>query len=125
MTYFMQSKFLKVSLTFLVSMMFSCTKNPSNDPETNNYKPTPYTLQIPAGFPEYNVLSIANPLTVEGIALGKSFYFDPILSTNGRRCNSCHFKENSYSIPIYNAKNGFKISVPPHVNLAFKKNYNW
>jgi hypothetical protein len=51
----MQSKFLKVSLTFLVSMMFSCTKNPSNDPETNNYKPTPYTLQIPAGFPEYNV----------------------------------------------------------------------
>ena len=126
MTYFMQSKLLKIGLFLSVSFVFSCTKTQTDVPvENNDYKPTPYVLQIPAGFPEYNVLSIANPLTVEGIALGKSLYSDPILSTNGRSCTTCHYKENSFSIPIYNAQNGFKISVPPHVNLAFKKNYNW
>ncbi|MFZ4797385.1 MAG: cytochrome-c peroxidase [Bacteroidia bacterium] len=126
MTYFMQSKLLKIGLFLSVSFVFSCAKTQTDVPvENNTYKPTPYVLQIPAGFPEYNVLSIANPLTVEGIALGKSFYSDPILSTNGRSCTTCHIQSNSFSRPIYNAQNGYAISVPPHVNLAFKKNYNW
>jgi cytochrome c peroxidase len=122
----MQSKYLTIGLVFSASLLFSCTKTQTVTPEdNNNYKPTPYTLQIPAGFPEYNVLSIENPLTVEGIALGKSLYSDPILSTNGKSCTTCHQPINSFSKPIYNAPNGYAISVPPHLNLAFKKNYNW
>ena len=88
------------------------------------YAPTPYPFKTPEGFPP-PFISKENPLTVEGVELGKRLYSDAILSSNGLSCASCHVKSQSYSAPIFNAANGYRMSVPPHVNLAFKTNYNW
>ncbi len=40
----------------------------------------------------------ANPMTLEGIALGKKLFFDPILSKDSSlSCAGCHKKENAFS----------------------------
>ncbi len=62
---------------------------------------TPSPLQIPRLF-EDNILNPViptnNPQTVEGIALGKKLFFDPILSAdNTQACADCHTPENAFS----------------------------
>jgi cytochrome c peroxidase len=107
---------------FCVSLLiYTCTKEQSK-PEA--YVATPYALTVPSGFPQ-PIIPSENPLTVEGIKLGRMLYYDPILSTNGLTCNSCHIQSKSYSSPLFTSQTGEKISVPPHVNLAWNNNYNW
>ncbi len=106
-----------------ILLILSCSKD-ADTSVAETYKPTPYFLNIPAGFPLAKMIP-ENPLTVEGVELGKILYTDPVLSTNGRSCSSCHNREKSFSLPLFYGANGYKISVPPHINLAFKRNYNW
>ena len=61
------------------------------------YIPTPYTLEIPDKFPQMPIPD-DNPLTVEGVALGRKLFYDPILSKdNTVSCGSCHSLENAFS----------------------------
>lgn len=111
----------------LLSFLWGCKKDGTADNTTPTdliIPPTAYTFVTPPGFPP-PYFSSFNPMTVEGVALGKSLYSDPILSSNGMSCSSCHQKANSFSSAIYNAPNGFRMSVLPHVNLAFKTICNW
>lgn len=104
--------------------LISCEKSNHPTDVTIAYKPTPYPLHIPKGFPLHNINPL-NPLTKEGVALGKKLYQESMLSSNGRSCASCHLQHNSFSLPIHIGANGYRISVPPHVNLAFKRHFNW
>jgi cytochrome c peroxidase len=59
--------------------------------------PTPYTLVIPPSLPQ-PVLPEDNPLTVEGIALGRMLFYDPILSSDSTiSCASCHKQEYAFT----------------------------
>ncbi len=64
------------------------------------YTPIPYQLEIPSLFGEKLISPIIpsdNPLTVEGIELGKKLFFDKILSGNQTKsCASCHMPEKSF-----------------------------
>lgn len=85
-----------IALCFLVC--FSC-KNESLEEYVSI--PTPSALQIPQLFEE-NILSpiipIDNPQTLEGIALGKKLFFDPILSAdNTQACADCHAPANAFT----------------------------
>jgi cytochrome c peroxidase len=52
--------------------------------------PTPYNLVIPQGLPAMPIPA-DNPLTVEGVALGRKLFYDPILSGNNTQaCAGCH-----------------------------------
>ncbi|WP_330444593.1 cytochrome c peroxidase [Flavivirga abyssicola] len=67
----------------------------------NEYVPTPSPLEIPPFFQD-NILAPViptnNPQTVEGIALGKKLFFDPILSAdNTQACADCHAPEHAFS----------------------------
>lgn len=63
---------------------------------TGTFKPTPYVLKIPAGFPTL-VIPANNPLTVEGVALGKKLFNDKMLSAdNSISCASCHKQQFSF-----------------------------
>lgn len=80
----------------LLFIIASC----SNE-SVDQYVPTPSPLQIPQLF-ENNILNpvipIDNPQTVEGIALGKKLFFDPILSIdNTQACADCHAPENAFT----------------------------
>ncbi len=102
----------------------SCKKDDSQQEDNSSYTPTPYWIQVPAGFPT-PVIPASNPMTVEGIALGRSLYYDPILSSNGLSCSSCHVREKSFSTGLFLTATGEPKSVPPHVNLAWNPDYNW
>ena len=65
---------------------------------------TPYIIQIPHGFP--NILNIPsyNPMTIEGIELGRHLFYEPRLSgrfnpdipNSGMSCFSCHRQEHAF-----------------------------
>lgn len=60
---------------------------------------TPYPLQIPPFFPPMDVPS-DNPLTYEGIELGRYLFWEKKLSGNNTQsCGSCHLPEHGFSDP--------------------------
>lgn len=81
-----------------VIILTACNKN-TDDPEPPQdiYDPTPYTLIIPQGFPDMDIPT-DNPMTVEGVELGRRLFYDPILSAdNTQSCGSCHAPEFAFS----------------------------
>jgi cytochrome c peroxidase len=69
--------------------------------KTDEYLPTPLALKVPPLF-EQNILApivpVDNPQTVEGVALGKKLFFDPILSANNTQsCSDCHSPKNAFT----------------------------
>lgn len=92
-------KFNKIAtLIIILATLSSCVQD---IPVIGNYTyaPTPYELNIPKGFPQPNIPS-DNPMTEEGVSLGKKLFYDPILSKNNTHsCASCHFQSNSFSDP--------------------------
>lgn len=79
-------KRLYTTLFFLVFVwMVSCRidKKATPDPVTS------YTLTLPVGFSDNSPTD--NPLTYQGIALGRKLFYDKILSANNTQaCASCH-----------------------------------
>lgn len=60
---------------------------------------TPYTIQIPPFFPPMDIPE-CNPLTVEGIELGRFLFWDVRLSgDNTMSCGTCHVPEKGFSDP--------------------------
>ena len=72
-------------------ILFSaCDKTPDPQPPGEVYDPTPYELVIPQGFPDM-IIPGDNPMTIEGVALGRRLFYDTILSgDNTQSCGSCH-----------------------------------
>lgn len=61
------------------------------------YSPTPHSVLIPADFPQLEIPA-DNPLTVEGIALGRRLFYDPRLSADSTMsCASCHLPEFGFT----------------------------
>lgn len=105
-----------------IAFIASCRKDKADD--SASYTQTPYQLSIPAGFPPAYISGVSL-LTVEGVRLGRMLYHDPILSSNGLTCSSCHLASKSFSSPLHIHPNGDHTSVPAHVNLAWKDKFLW
>jgi len=61
------------------------------------YRPTAAAIARPANFPIMEIPA-DNPLTEEGIALGRRLFFDPILSSNKEMaCASCHLPADGFT----------------------------
>lgn len=82
-------------LGILIVVVFSsCNEDPGD-----SFAPTPYELNIPQGLPPMDPFIPAdNPMTVEGVALGRKLFYDPLLSDdNTQSCGSCHKQENGFA----------------------------
>ncbi|RKF04135.1 cytochrome c peroxidase [Tenacibaculum lutimaris] len=101
----------------------------------NVYTPVQVSLKIPEIFQQKLIAPIIptnNPLTEEGIALGKKLFFDPILSKdNTQSCASCHnpkkaFTNNTRFSEGVDGKLGTRNSMPLF-NLAwnFDERFMW
>ena len=89
-------KIQHVHIIIIVLLCSSCENE-----AVERYVATPSTLDIPKLF-EDNILApvipVDNPQTVEGIALGKKLFFDPILSIdNTLACADCHAPEHAFT----------------------------
>lgn len=69
--------------------------------EKNAYQPTPYEINIPKYFPTRLNIPADNPMTVEGVELGRFLFYDGRLS--GRTdsdslmsCGTCHLQSRSF-----------------------------
>lgn len=61
------------------------------------YNPQPYNLEIPDYLPKM-IIPADNPLTVDGVELGRHLFYDPILSVDSTiSCSSCHLPELNFT----------------------------
>jgi cytochrome c peroxidase len=77
----------------------SCSKGGSggDDPTPAPTAPTAYTLTVPPGFPT-PVIPADNPLTNEGVALGRRLFYEKALSSTGTMsCGSCHQQSKAFT----------------------------
>jgi len=75
----------------------TCTTCPNNDVITSEYNPQPYALNVPSWLPTVPVPP-DNLLTVDGVALGRMLFYDPILSSDSTlSCASCHKQERAFT----------------------------
>ena len=112
-------------LLIYFTLILSCSSE-RLESETS-YTPIPVNLNIPDVFQDRilpPVIPSNNPLTEEGIELGKKLFFDKKLSVNGSQsCADCHKPSNSftdarqYSIGVDNIQ-GTRNSMPLF-NLAW------
>ena len=92
--------------------------------------PTPYTLVIPPGLPAM-VIPANNPMTVEGVALGKRLFFDPILSgDNSISCGTCHLQQFGFTDSLRQFSTGIdqiagNRNSMPIMNLGWERNFFW
>lgn len=89
---------------FFIPFISSCTKNTGSLP---SFHATPYTIQVPLHFPQEMNIPADNPMTVEGITLGRYLFYDGRLS--GRTdpdslmsCATCHLQSHSFVCGIDN-----------------------
>ena len=115
-------------LAFLFS--FSCDFDPS-EPDQGKldhivYAPTFVSAPAVPGYPQMEIPE-DNPLTEEGIQLGKKLFFDPILSRDSSlACAGCHKPELSFTDGLATSKgvdglNG-KRSAMSLIDIGFQKN---
>lgn len=92
--------------------------------------PTPYELEVP-GFMPSPLTDDTNPLTVEGIELGRRLFYDPIIGRDSAfSCAECHQQERAFTDGRALAV-GIRGEAGPRnamslVNLAFNTSgFNW
>ena len=132
------SSALFVALVALMLLIHAC------QPEEDVWQPTPYHLQIPRFFPQQLNIPDDNPLTVEGVELGRYLFYDSRLSgymgTNPDSmlsCADCHAQAHNFDVGTDNPRfpggvtYGLSGTPTPHspmplVNLVFNHNgYFW
>ncbi|MCK9617866.1 MAG: hypothetical protein M0R21_08510 [Lentimicrobiaceae bacterium] len=130
------SKHILFGIIIILIGILSCNK------DNKIFKPTPYTIEVPAFFPTELNITPDNPLTLEGITLGRFLFYDGRLS--GRTepdslmsCSSCHLQSNAFECGISHSKytDGHPYGITgiftPHVmlplfNLVWNPNgYFW
>lgn len=83
--------------------------------------PTTMTIEVPTGWSGL-IYHDDNPLTAEGVALGRMLYYDNILSMNGNACASCHLQSAAFAGPGVGPNGN---DIPAHINLGFNDNFGW
>ncbi|MGI4832796.1 MAG: cytochrome-c peroxidase [Janthinobacterium lividum] len=84
-------------LSALALGVASCQKGGGTEPAAPTPAPTPYALAVPAGFPA-PIIPADNPLTNEGVALGRRLFYETALSSTGTMaCGSCHQQSKAFT----------------------------
>jgi len=126
----------------LIVFISACKKDEPTVPEDDApFMATPYVFDIPNHFPTIMNIPEDNPMTVEGVELGRYLYYDERLA--GREdeglymsCATCHIQEHSFENGV-----GFGYGLPdsvtgiskhtshvmlPHINLIWNPGtYGW
>lgn len=110
----------------LLPVLDGCKKH---DPYLDDFSPTAYKLKIPQGFPQMEIPE-DNPMTREGVELGRKLFYDEILSQDySISCGSCHAPDASFSdhrqVSLgVNGTPGNRQSMPL-INLGWNTGFFW
>jgi cytochrome c peroxidase len=87
--------FIVFAIASLLAVWIGCKPDPKLS-LGDGHAHTHYNLTIPAGLPPMKIPA-DNPMTVEGVALGRQLFYDNILSkSNTMNCGSCHQLKNYF-----------------------------
>ena len=92
---------------------------------------TPLTWNVPANFPKPVYDFANNSLTKEGVALGRTLFYDPILSKDGTvSCAFCHSPFTAFSHTDHPLSHGIRDqtgtrNVPGIFNAAWQETFFW
>jgi cytochrome c peroxidase len=106
-------------------LLESCKKHDSSP------KTSAVSFEVPAGFPQPTYNFTANPLTKEGIELGRRLFYDGRLSKDGNfPCASCHQQFAAFATFDHDLSHGFnnsftKRNAPGLFNLAWQSSFQW
>ncbi len=94
----MKLKITIICITTIAFFLFSCSEeNNEDDLSSIEYKPKAFAISLPSHFPPLTSPA-DNPLTVQGIQLGKHLFYDPILSADSTMsCSTCHLPEFAFT----------------------------
>jgi cytochrome c peroxidase len=112
-----------------MQLSFAACTDP--EPPVEPKGPTPLTLSIPSNFPEPVYDLTVNPLTEEGVALGKMLFYDPILSRNNTiSCGFCHQQQSAFTHHGHDVSHGIDDQLGrrnslPVQNLIWYRNFFW
>jgi cytochrome c peroxidase len=97
----------------IIFLLFSALLNSCNHNDEIElipvYQPTTYKIEIPFGFPTKLNIPEDNPLTVEGIELGRYLFYDGRISGHSdpekqMSCSTCHLQESAFECGIDHPK---------------------
>lgn len=80
-----------------------CPDCPEEDLIAIDYNPQPYELNLPDWLP-IPIIPEDNPMTAEGVELGRYLFYDPILSSDSSiSCFSCHQHDKGFTDGLTNS----------------------
>ncbi|MBL7825795.1 MAG: c-type cytochrome [Saprospiraceae bacterium] len=92
---------------------------------------SPYALKYPTKWPKPTYDFSKNPTTVEGVALGRKLFYDPILSRDSSiSCSHCHLSYTAFAHVDHALSHGIadrvgKRNAPAMMNLAWSRHFMW
>ncbi len=108
----------------------SCSRSGEAEPPAPQ-SPTPLTWQQPAHFPEPVYDFSLNPLTREGVELGRHLFYDGLLSrTNIIGCGTCHQQQAAFTHHGHELSHGVDDrlgtrNAPAVQNMAWQRSFFW
>jgi cytochrome c peroxidase len=88
---------------FAILVFWSCGTETAENLQEDTFSTTPYVIPEVAYFPKKLNIPIDNPMTVEGVDLGRYLFYDGRLSGHTKEgelmsCATCHIQENSFEV---------------------------
>lgn len=115
-------KLIFVTLPFAMEMAYPVEKEAT---------PTEIEFKVPANFPQPVYDLSKNPITKEGFELGRTLFYDGMLSRDGSiSCGFCHQQNSAFTQHAHDLSHGIddKLTMRnalPIQNLAWQKEFFW
>jgi len=123
-------KHYSVLCLLMTTVLVACKKDPEIGGEITKKGPTAFNLNLPPSFPDMPIPAY-NPMTVEGVELGRKLFFDPLLSGNNTQsCAGCHQQNASFvdlGVRFSKGSTGAILNrnSMPIFNIGYAKKWFW
>ena len=118
---------MRRSILFLMVLtLIGCQTN-----DDDGYTNVLVELEVPAHFPEVTYNLTNNPLTKNGIELGRKLFYEGAVSSTGTvSCGTCHEQKYAFTHHGHTFSHGVNDlegtrNTPPVQNMAFLENFAW
>lgn len=121
-----KSRHINIIVCLGLLLLFSCKKSEQITPQG-----VEQPFVVPSHFPQPHYSFANNPISPEGVTLGRRLFYDKSLSIdNSISCASCHHQQAAFSDPGKPVSLGVenrpgRRNSPPMFNLAWNTSFMW